>query len=97
MRRILFRREAPSLELSLKGTFATEVTKINKYPTDKRKDVHLPWRKLTGSSHVVHDLLQRLLFLNVHLEADFPLARPIVHHDEGDAPLRGGASVGRNR
>lgn len=47
-----------------------------------------PRRKLIGGSHVLHDILQGLLVLDIHLVADLPLPRPVVHHGGRDS--RGG-------
>ena len=85
---ILLRRETPSLELGLVGTFAVNLTLVSLMATQWGSascSWSLPRRELISGSHVLHNLLERLLFLDVHLEAEVALASPVVDHGEQDA------------
>lgn len=42
-----------------------------------------PRCELIISFHILHDLLQSLLILDVHLIADVSLSFPIIYHDGG--------------
>lgn len=91
---ILLRRETPSFKLGLEGTLTVCGSWLALWKVHgiyNRGRYRLPWGKLISGPHELHDLLQTLLILDVHLEADVPLPCPVVHHDWDAFPLGGGA------
>jgi len=87
---VLLRRESPSFKLGLEGTLTVyrrwlALWKVYGIYNGRRDG--LPRGKLISGSHELHDLLQTLLLLDVHLEADVPLPCPVVHHYRDAFPL----------